>query len=333
MRKHFRPFIYTGLVSASLVLAMGTGAAAQGNEAHANMAMDVAAPSAMARTVKWSEATAWPSGKVPAAGEDVTIPRGTEMVLDVSPPALRSITVEGKLTFADEHDLELVTDWIYVPGGEVQIGTEASPFQHDATITLTDTVPGEDINTMGDRGIMLMRGTLELHGNRENAWTKLARTAQKGANRIEVLDASGWRRGDEIVLASTDFDPRQAEKRTIAAVDGNVLTLDRALEYMHFGQVTYGVDERGEVGLLTRNIRIQPSADAETSYFGGHIVARAGSKVHVSGVELYRMGRHLTLARYPMHWHLLGDGQGQYIANSAIHDTYSRCVTVHGTDN
>ena len=29
----------------------------------------------------------------------------------------------------------------------------------------------------------------------------------------------------------------------------------------------------------------------------------------------------------------VGEGQGQYIRNSAIHDTYSRCVTVHGTNN
>jgi cell migration-inducing and hyaluronan-binding protein len=70
-----------------------------------------------------------------------------------------------------------------------------------------------------------------------------------------------------------------------------------------------------------------------SSYFGGHIMAMAGSEVRISGVELTRMGQHLTLARYPMHWHLVGEGQGQYIRNSAIHDTYSRCVTVHGTDN
>jgi hypothetical protein len=178
-----------------------------------------------------------------------------------------------------------------------------------------------------------MRGTLSLHGDRENAWTKLARTAEAGSARIEVLDASGWQAGDAIVLASTDFDPRQAEKRTIAAIDGNAVTLDRPLEYMHFGAVTFGVDQRGEVGLLTRNIRIQASDDAESSYFGGHIMAMAGSKVQVSGVELTRMGQHLTLARYPLHWHLVGNGQGQYIRNSAIHDTYSRCVTVHGTDN
>src|SRR5690606_3737372 len=59
----------------------------------------------------------------------------------------------------------------------------------------------------------------------------------------------------------------------------------------------------------------------------------AQSDVKISGVELYRMGQHLQLARYPMHWHLTGDAAGQYIKNSAIHNTYSRCVTVHGTDN
>jgi cell migration-inducing and hyaluronan-binding protein len=62
-------------------------------------------------------------------------------------------------------------------------------------------------------------------------------------------------------------------------------------------------------------------------------MAMAGSKMYVSGVELSRMGQNMHLARYPIHWHLGGEGQGQYIRNSAIHDTYSRCVTVHGTNN
>jgi hypothetical protein len=44
------------------------------------------------------------------------------------------------------------------------------------------------------------------------------------------------------------------------------------------------------------------------------------------------MGQNLTLARYPIHWHLIGDAKGQYIRNAAIHDTYNRCVTVHGTN-
>jgi cell migration-inducing and hyaluronan-binding protein len=186
---------------------------------------------------------------------------------------------------------------------------------------------------MGDRGIMISGGTLNLHGDRTHTWTKLSNTAKAGSTSIEVLDASGWRVGDEIVLASTDFDPRQAERRTITAVNRNKLTLDRKLDYMHFGKITFDVDERGEVGLLTRNIKIQASADAEQTHFGGHIMAMPSSKMFVSGVELNRMGQHMTLARYPIHWHLVGEGKGQYIKNAAIHDTFNRCVTVHGTNN
>src|SRR5688572_29940699 len=320
------------LLPVSLLLGMPAGvAAAQENHAHAEEGSG-AQPSTV-RPVRWSDPAAWPGGKVPGVGDAVTIGRDMDVVLDVSPPALRSLTIQGKLSFSDDRDIELETEWIYMPGGELAIGSEARPHTRKATITLTDNVPGEDVNTMGDRGIMLMSGTLNLHGDREHTWTRLAGTAEAGSTRIEVLDARGWRVGDEIVLASTDFDPRQAEKRTIAAVSGNRVTLDRPLDYMHFGEITFGVDERGEVGLLTRNIRIQASDDAESSYFGGHIMAMSGSRMYVSGVELNRMGQHLTLARYPIHWHLIGEGQGQYIRNASIHDTFSRCVTVHGTNN
>jgi cell migration-inducing and hyaluronan-binding protein len=316
-----------------LSLLLGAGAAAQDSHDHAAMVAPADAPAGEVRTVRWSDPAAWPDGRVPVEGDAVLIARGIDMLLDIDPLPLRSLTIEGALRFADTRDIGLETDWIYLRGGALHIGSEAQPFRHNATITLTDTVPGENINTMGDRGIMLMGATLNLHGNRTHTWSKLAATAAAGSSAITVLDASGWRAGDEIVLASTDFDPRQAERRTVASVSGNVITLDRPLDYMHYGEITFGVDQRGEVGLLTRNVRVQASADAESSYFGGHIMAMLQSSVQVSGVELTRMGQHLTLARYPVHWHLIGEGQGQYIENSAIHDTYSRCVTVHGTNN
>ncbi|HZV56986.1 MAG TPA: G8 domain-containing protein [Sphingobium sp.] len=308
-------------------------AGAQEDHAHAHGDAGKERLPAAVKKGRWSDPASWPNGRVPGKGDAVMIGRDMDVVLDVSPPPLRSLTIDGKLSFADDRNLALETDWIYVRRGALEIGSEAKPHTRMATITLTDTVPGENVNTMGDRGILLMGGSLSLHGDRTNSWTKLARTAKAGSNRIEVLDASGWRKGDEIVLASTDFNPRQAEKRRIAAISGNAITLDKPLGYMHFGEITFGVDERGEVGLLTRNIRIQASDDAERSYFGGHIMAMPASQVHVSGVELFRMGQHLELARYPMHWHLLGEGRGQYIQNSSIHDTYSRCVTVHGTNN
>jgi hypothetical protein len=291
------------------------------------------AAGAQAQESRWSDPASWPGNKLPAAGDTVEIAAGKQIVLDVSPPVLAGLTINGKLRFSDEADLELNTEWIMLHG-ELEIGTEAKPYSHKATITLTDNVKDEQLMGMGDRGIMLSGGTLNLHGNRSNSWTKLAATAEAGATRIEVLDASQWQVGDQIVLASTDYDPRQAEVRSIAAINGNSITLDRPLQYMHFGKITFDVDERGEVGLLTRNIKIQASEDAAESYFGGHIMAMVTSKMFIDGIELNRMGQHLELARYPIHWHLVGDGgAGQYVRNSAIHDTFNRCVTVHGTNN
>ncbi len=316
MSKKSRSFLLVSLVP--LVLLGGVFAAVQAKPA---------------KVALWSDPATWPNHKVPAAGDKVVIESGKDVVLDVSPPPLNGLHIEGKLSFADKKDLELTTEWIMVHG-EMDVGSEAKPFTHKATITLTDNVKSEEMAGMGDRGIMLSGGTLNLHGVTTNTWTKLAKTAEAGSTSIEVLNAAQWRVGDEIVLASTDFNPRQAERRTISAIKGNTISFDKKLEYMHFGKITYDVDERGEVGLLTRNIKIQASADAEQSFFGGHVMAMVTSHMFVEGVEFNRMGQNLTLARYPIHWHLVGDGgKGQYVKNSAFHDTYNRCVTIHGTND
>jgi len=279
----------------------------------------------------WSDSSTWSGGDVPKTGDIVTIGEGRDVVLDVSPPGLNGLHVDGKLSFSNDADLELTTEWIALTG-ELEIGTEARPHTAKATITLTNNVPGEDpMAGMGDRGIMIVGGTLNLHGATTHTWTKLSATAEKGSTQIEVLDASGWAVGDEIVLASTDYNPRQAETRFITAIRGDTITLNQPLDYMHFGKITFDVDERGEVGLLTRNIKVQASEDALESYLGGHIMAMAGSHLYVEGVELNRMGQHMELARYPIHWHLVGEARGQYVRNAAIHDTFNRCVTVHGT--
>src|SRR6188474_1900399 len=138
------------------------------------------------RQTRWSEPATWPDGKVPAAGDKVTISKDKNVLLDVSPPALGSLTIDGKLSFANTADLELTTEWVMLHG-ELEIGTEARPHTRKATITLTNNIKGEDIGGMGganepvDRGILLMGGTLNLHGNRTNSWTKLSKTAEAGS--------------------------------------------------------------------------------------------------------------------------------------------------------
>ena len=143
MSKKNRSFLLASLVPAFLLGGMCAVAQAQ------------TAASPAAQPTNWSNPDTWPNRKVPVAGDKVTVGRDKDVILDVSPPALAGLSIDGKLTFSDDTDLELTTEWIMLHG-ELAIGSEASPHKHKVTITLTDNVKGEDVmGGMGDRGIML----------------------------------------------------------------------------------------------------------------------------------------------------------------------------------
>lgn len=284
--------------------------------------------------LNWSDPTAWPGGTVPAAGSAVVIPAGKTIRLDVTPPALDGLTIDGHLEF-DDRDLGLTSRWIVVKGS-LTIGTEAKPFSKRAVITLTG--PSTDnVQGAGAKVLAVISGTLDLHGQSRVTWTKLAATATAGTSQLQLNGPIDWRAGDRIVIASTDFDPFQAEEMVISQVQGTQVTLQAPLRYGHWGLLqTLGgraIDERAEVGLLSRNIVIQGDSGSAATGFGGHLMVMQGAVARIEGVELTRMGQKKQLARYPMHWHMAGNVDGQYFRNNSVWKTFNRCVTVHGTNN
>src|SRR6185312_10277642 len=128
MRRHYRSFLLALLVPAFFLVS----------------AFEVVAAAHAVKQELWSKPATWPDRKVPRAGDTVTIARGKDVLLDVSPPSLGGLHIEGKLSFSDKADIELTTEWIMVHG-ELEIGTEAKPHTRKATITLTDKVPGEEM--------------------------------------------------------------------------------------------------------------------------------------------------------------------------------------------
>src|SRR5688572_10815467 len=65
---------------------------------------------------RWSDPATWPDKKVPAKDDVVAIEKDMNVILDVSPPPLRGIKLNGTLSFADNADLELTTEWIMLHG-------------------------------------------------------------------------------------------------------------------------------------------------------------------------------------------------------------------------
>uniref|UniRef100_A0A672P7Q1 Cell migration inducing hyaluronidase 1 n=1 Tax=Sinocyclocheilus grahami TaxID=75366 RepID=A0A672P7Q1_SINGR len=169
---------------------------------------------------------------------------------------------------------------------------------------------------------------------------------------LELADEpQGWTFGDRIVVASTDYSMHQAEEFSVLPCPSctrNQIKVEGKPAYLHIGEEVDGVDMRAEVGLLTRNILIRGEMEP-TCYgndackffsfdtFGGHL-KRGFRTVHIEGVELKHMGQQ-SMGHYPVHFHMNGDVDEKggynpptYVKDLSIHHTFSRCVTIHGTN-
>ncbi|MEO1626690.1 MAG: G8 domain-containing protein [Bacteroidota bacterium] len=286
----------------------------------------------------WSDPASWPDGKLPQAGQNVEIPAGQIITLDISPPALGGLTIIGDLIFEDK-DLDLFARWIWVQGS-LQIGTEDQPFQHRASITLTG--PEEDFYGMGGRFLCVTgSGSLELHGASANkrSWTVLAQNAKAGDEQIQLAaDPDNWKVGDQIAIAPSGYDPFETEMVRITRIEGRQVFFEPRLQFEHWGQIQVyegkSVDMRAEVGMLNRNILIQGADDAEALDYGGHtMIMGSTGPIHLEGVEFRRMGQPGREGRYNMHWHFSGVRKGDYVKNCSIHHGLQRGIVVHGTDD
>jgi hypothetical protein len=283
----------------------------------------------------WSDPGTW-GGQTPQAGDEVMIPTADVVYMDVDPPALKSLNVMGTLIVGCE-DITLACDKIEVHGAFLA-GSDSHPFHHDLTITLGNRyhAPGD---TSTKAFLVHPGGNLVMHGQpRSHSWLRLDQTAHAGTSTLRLEAPVDWTVGQRLVITSTDFDLNQAEQRRIVAVneDGAELTLDRPLDWTHWGEVeTFVFDQRAEVALLDRNIEVRGDMDSANTMFGGHmmLMGNGNTPIELDWVECRRMGQAGLVARYPIHFHLLGDATGSAVRNCSIHHCYNRSITVHGTNN
>src|SRR5574342_868867 len=84
--KRHRSFLLASLLPAFLIVSVFAVVHAQEGKSPA------------VKQTRWSDAATWPDRKVPVAGDKVTIAKGQDVLLDVTPPALGGLTIDGKLS-------------------------------------------------------------------------------------------------------------------------------------------------------------------------------------------------------------------------------------------
>jgi hypothetical protein len=318
-----------------------------------------------AQSGPWSAASTWAGGKVPAEGAKVQIRSGHTVLYDVnSSPAIRAVFVAGTLGFAHDRDTRLDVGLLKIQAGDdtteegfdcdahlpnpdpaqpkpaIEVGTDETPVEaaHTALIRLT-YFPG--MNKESCPALVCCGGRMEFHGAPMNhTWVKLGAPAKAGASEVALNESvTGWRVGDRIFLPGTTRQNKRAktfeasvrhrtetEERTVRAIDGTKLTLDRPLEFDHLAEGEY----RGEVANLSRNVIVE-SADPDG--VRGHTMFHRGSAGGISYAEFRHLGKAGVLGRYSIHFHLVRDTmRGASVVGASIWDSNNRWITIHGTD-
>lgn len=289
----------------------------------------------------WSSPTSWGGMPPPGEGDSVVIPPDQTILMDVSPPPLYTIIVQGTLIFDDSHDLALDAHYILVNGGALRVGTEAAPFRKRAVITLRGTPLSPELPVYGAKVLMVRHGELDLHGRPVRVtWTRLAETARADATVLALVDPVDWDVGSRIAVAPTDHSMEHAEEVGITHVsaDGRTVHLDRPLLHKHLGEVRWfgghAVEMRAEVGLLTRNVVVQGD-DASASFrFGATIMLHSPEHesvvARIEHVEVRNAGQAFRMGRYPIHLHMVGQVRQSYIRGCSVHHSFNRAFTIHG---
>jgi len=330
----------------------------------------------------WHDPSTWSSSSIPATGESVTLPENSKVIINQAvSEELDLITVpsSSELIFGENAGGAAIT--LDVAGMDVQgalrAGSETCVYDTELTITLHGNRP-VDLDIYGKsptatptfKGISVYGGIISMHGKRHfPTWSRLAESVPIGQNYLLLQEQINWEVGQKVLLTTTAVhDSRDWHRNEVLTIDfvvdspipgvvGSAVHFTSSTIYDHIANPGY----QAEVGLLSRNIKIQGAADdseptdpdtggcngnwhfgvnfkpcpwTHTTGFGGHIIVHAGGKGYMEGVELYRMGQTNVLGRYPFHWHQLGNACSDcYFRANSIHRSFYRCISIHGSHN
>ena len=318
---------------------------------------------------------------VPGAGATIVIKPTWNMVYDVTenPPEFAKVVVHGKLSFKDptgptKQTVELKTKQLIIDTGELSIGTKEVSYKNNAVITLlgeqNDPTHAFSDDVQAGNKILFVSGNLTLHGSlsASRVRTRLLAKAVAGSNSLSLPTGLGWVKGQKIVIGPTSYDYKEHEMLTIVSYDNGsgATVVEPKLNYNHFGalaseadgQLNY--DFRAEVGLVSRNIKIQ----GDQRRWGGQVFVaewvNSTSNVRYAGnawlknVELSRLSQHdtlnaairtvdlktygLSLDRCSIHSSqglgvFLRKSKGVSIKDSVIYETHRNAILVRESEN
>jgi hypothetical protein len=268
-------------------------------------------------------------------------------------PIYKLLRVNGNLTFDNTTDTHMKVKHLFIRAGELHIGSEEYPMEKNARITLygnkdMETIVYDNAIEAGNKLIANVN-VMRIYG-KKRSWkmTRLHKPALKGESVIFIEPGLELVVGDRLGILPTSYEPEHFDDIVVTAYNSATgqVDFDHNLNFYHWGQETStgpehdGLDMRGEVVLLTRNVKI----DAEdVMSWGGQIVTsdtmevygdeikfRTGTTI-MDSVEIHNCSQ-IDTFKAAIRFESAGTLHSS-VTNSAIHNGYAWGLYVKSSAN
>ena len=181
---------------------------------------------------------------------------------------------------------------VFIDGTYSQ-GTTSSRIQAGYTATMQFDCGADNQFGLGNAG-----GTVNICGvNKTKSWTLLTADAAISATTLTTADATGWKDGDSIYIASTTQTLAQHESRTLSGdASGTTITISSGLTYAHDGNTT--TKYQAEVINVTRSAIFKSATSYYTQIrcYGNASLTVSWAKLDKFGSEGFNLESSVTTA-------------------------------------
>ena len=162
----------------------------------------------------WSDISTWTNKRLPLKGDQITIPENYRVLMDINPPLLDYLIIDGEVIF-DEMlgNSELQANVIWIRKGRLRIGSYDKPFPYNAKIRVIGDKSNSFLKVDDNSNYRIQKSILvsgELYINalgRRSIRSILLNNALPGKNVINVENGTDWKENDVILIESSGFLP------------------------------------------------------------------------------------------------------------------------------
>lgn len=252
---------------------------------------------------------------------------------------------------------------IFVNGGLLQAGTEATPVEYNLSIQLHGKKYGPTIPTFGNKCIVNNGGTLDLHGFEfptrftSNVFL-FNRPFTTGVTLFAVGDDLSYWTQRKFATLSYSYSQDASEVQSISTVSYNPFVFG-GLSFVSLGTPqsvlpypsqkytfagttpsdTFNVEYKPELIFLDRTLKVEGYVgDSSSSEYGAHVTTHCvtGDEcavTRITNVAFQRVGKASLKAAHPLFFDRVGNAQKSYLKGNLVWESYNRGIVLASTDN